>query len=79
MHTAVMIGGSMSSGERVIIEYYACMNARRLDAGAALVSDDCEFIHTATRERTRGPLGYRVLLGGWLSAAFDRADLERGA
>jgi predicted ester cyclase len=59
------------SAVTVVRAYYACMNARRLDEGAALVSPDCVFSHATTRERAYGPGGYRTLVQGWLDAAPD--------
>ena len=59
------------SPDSVLHRYYRCVNTRQFDEAASLISVDCEFSHTATREHTSGPRGFRALIDGWLQAAPD--------
>jgi steroid delta-isomerase-like uncharacterized protein len=55
----------------VIRRYYELFNARQLEDAAALVSDDCTFEHTPTRNRAVGRRGYLAMATDWLNAFPD--------
>ena len=60
-----------STGHALIQRYYELFNARRFADAAALISDGCEFSHTATREHAHGRRGFRALVDEWLQTVPD--------
>jgi ketosteroid isomerase-like protein len=67
-----------SSAAALIRRYHDFFNQRRLHDAAALVAHDCEFEHTATRERVRGPRGYLAIAEQWLRAVPDAKTTVEG-
>jgi len=62
---------SPQAAEALVHQYYQYFNARRFDDAAGLLSVDCEFSHTGTREHAHGRRGYRALVDEWMRAAPD--------
>jgi steroid delta-isomerase-like uncharacterized protein len=76
---------SRSPAHPVVERYYELFNAHRFADAAALISDDCDFSHTATRQHAHGRRGFQALVDDWLQAVPDLSltpesvsDLEPG-
>lgn len=62
---------SAEDNATVVRQLFESINARDVDAGAALIPDDCEWLEIPTGLRYRGPDGWRESFGFWLGAFPD--------
>jgi steroid delta-isomerase-like uncharacterized protein len=64
-----------AKNETLARSLYECFNARKLEKGAELVADDCEWVDVASGAVFKGPQGYLEFDNGWLTA-FPDGKLE---
>lgn len=62
---------SAQDNAAVVRQLLDSINARDVEAGAALIPDECEWLEIPTGLRYRGPEGWRQNFGFWLGAFPD--------
>ncbi len=64
-------GTATTKAETLARSLYDNFNAHKLEEGAKLVADDCEWVDVASGAVFKGPKGYLEFDDGWLTAFPD--------